>query len=71
VDRRVEGVRLSPAGHAPGVASSVRLSKAMSHALRHDPAAYGLTLDAGGWTPVAALVEGLRFWVPNCCVLCP
>jgi putative RNA 2'-phosphotransferase len=42
------------------MASSVRLSKAMSHALRHDPSAYGLTLDAEGWTPVSALVEGLR-----------
>ncbi|MDT7744022.1 MAG: putative 2-phosphotransferase [Actinomycetota bacterium] len=53
-------MRARVAGQAVGVAPSVRLSKAMSHALRHDPAAYGLTLDAEGWTPVATLVEGLR-----------
>jgi len=31
----------------------------MSYALRHDPAKHGLTLDAGGWVPVAALLAAL------------
>lgn len=38
----------------------VRLSKAMSRALRHDPAEYGLSPDAAGWVAVEALVAGLR-----------
>jgi putative RNA 2'-phosphotransferase len=42
------------------VSGSVELSRAMSHALRHDPARYGLVLDAEGWTPVSAVVDGLR-----------
>ena len=37
----------------------VRLSKRMSRALRHDPGRIGLELDADGWTPVDALVQGL------------
>jgi putative RNA 2'-phosphotransferase len=38
----------------------VKLSKRMSRALRHDPAAAGLVLDDAGWTPVAALLAALR-----------
>src|SRR5947209_10411353 len=33
-----------------------RLSKTISHALRHKPADYGLTLDSEGWVPVPALL---------------
>lgn len=36
------------------------VSKAMSHALRHDPDAYGLTLAADGWTGVDAVLTALR-----------
>lgn len=37
-----------------------RLSKTMSHALRHEPWLYELELDAEGWTPVEALLAALR-----------
>lgn len=37
----------------------IRLSKTMSHALRHEPWRYELELDAAGWTPVADLVAAL------------
>ena len=37
-----------------------QLSKWMSRALRHDPAAAGITLDASGWTPVADLLAGAQ-----------
>lgn len=36
------------------------LSKAVSHALRHEPWLYELELDADGWTPVDDLVAALR-----------
>jgi putative RNA 2'-phosphotransferase len=36
------------------------LSRTVSHALRHDPAAYGIELDAQGWVEVAELVAALR-----------
>lgn len=35
------------------------LSKAVSHALRHEPWLYELELDDEGWTPADALVEAL------------
>jgi len=35
------------------------LSKAVAHALRHQPAAYGLEIDEQGWTSVPALLDGL------------
>jgi putative RNA 2'-phosphotransferase len=38
----------------------VKLSKTISHALRHAPEEYGLTLDAQGWTPVETLLAALR-----------
>ena len=38
----------------------MRLSKSMSHALRHDPSHYGLALDAEGWVTLDELVHGLR-----------
>jgi putative RNA 2'-phosphotransferase len=47
------------------VAGSVRpgdpvaLSRRLAHALRHDPAAYGLALDPQGWAPVPDLLAGL------------
>jgi hypothetical protein len=44
----------------PGMASSVQLSRDMPDALRHEPEAYVLVLDAEGRVPVTALVEGLR-----------
>ncbi|MEM1049946.1 MAG: RNA 2'-phosphotransferase [Pseudomonadota bacterium] len=37
-----------------------RLSKCMSHALRHAPEAYGLSLDHGGWVELDALCQGIR-----------
>ena len=40
--------------------SDTELSKAVSHALRHDPAAYQLTLDADGWVMVPDLIAALR-----------
>ncbi|MBT2501876.1 RNA 2'-phosphotransferase [Curtobacterium sp. ISL-83] len=36
------------------------ISKAMSHALRHAPDSYGLTLGADGSVPLNTLVDGLR-----------
>lgn len=38
----------------------VRVSKFMAFALRHDPAAAGLTLDHEGWAPVEDLLRGLK-----------
>lgn len=35
------------------------VSKRLSHALRHDPGRYGLTLDAAGWGPVAGVLTAL------------
>ena len=37
-----------------------RLSKTMSHALRHAPEQYGLTLDTEGWVDVDALIAAVR-----------
>lgn len=36
------------------------LSRTVSHALRHEPGAYGLTLDAQGWVGIADLLRALR-----------
>lgn len=36
------------------------LSKAVSHALRHEPSAYGLVLDAEGWVTVQNLLAAFR-----------
>jgi putative RNA 2'-phosphotransferase len=38
----------------------VRVSKRLSHVLRHQPASVGLTLDAAGWVAVDALLEALH-----------
>lgn len=38
----------------------IRLSKTISHALRHKPEDYGLVLDAEGWVPVEELLTALR-----------
>lgn len=40
--------------------SDVDLSRAVSHALRHEPWLYELELDDEGWTPVDQLVAALR-----------
>lgn len=37
----------------------------MSHALRHEPALYGLELGEGGWVPLATLVTALRGQEPK------
>lgn len=36
------------------------LSKLVSHALRHEPAAYGLKLDADGWVALDAFIAAVR-----------
>jgi putative RNA 2'-phosphotransferase len=38
---------------------TVRISKLLSLALRHDPSALGLQLDANGWVEVQVLLHGL------------
>lgn len=38
----------------------IRLSKTISHALRHQPEAYGLQLDPEGWVAVDELLAALR-----------
>jgi putative RNA 2'-phosphotransferase len=38
----------------------VRLSKTVSHALRHAPWQYKLELDDAGWVPIVALLNALR-----------
>src|SRR5437879_12797523 len=38
----------------------IRLSKTISHALRHAPGDYGLALDAEGWVEIDALLAALR-----------
>lgn len=42
-----------------GDARLVRISKLLSLALRHDPTALGVTLDARGWTDVDGVLAGL------------
>jgi len=39
---------------------SIELSKAMSHALRHNPEEYGFTLDINGWVHLDVLTNALR-----------
>ena len=43
----------------------VSLSKRMSLALRHDPARFGLTLDAAGWVAVDRFLAALRIGRPE------
>ena len=38
----------------------LKLSKIISHALRHNPANYGLTLDSEGWTEVDMLLSAIH-----------
>lgn len=40
--------------------SLVRLSKTVSHALRHEPWLYELELDEAGWTAIDPLLDALR-----------
>jgi len=44
----------------PNPASVTGASKFMAYVLRHNPAAVGITLGAGGWVPVADLLAGAR-----------
>ncbi len=39
---------------------SIRLSKALSLLLRHEPGRFGVALDGAGWAEIAAIVVGLR-----------
>jgi len=41
------------------------LSRAVSHALRHEPWLYELELDDGGWVPVGELLVALRIEKPE------
>jgi len=43
--------------HIPVMAKDRDISKFLSYVLRHAPQEIGLTLDAGGWTPVADLLD--------------
>ena len=36
------------------------ISRVLSHALRHDPGYYGLTLDPEGWVDLKDMVAALR-----------
>lgn len=38
----------------------IRISKFLSKHLRHDPAGLGLTLEEGGWAPVAVVIDDCR-----------
>lgn len=40
-------------------ARAVRISKLLSYALRHDPAALGVRLDDAGWTDIDSVLNGL------------
>lgn len=42
------------------LSSLIMLSRAVSHALRHDPKKYGLAFDSEGWVLVEALLTALR-----------
>ncbi|MGB9705997.1 MAG: RNA 2'-phosphotransferase [Pyrobaculum sp.] len=41
-------------------ATRLRASKLLALALRHDPAALGVTLDRGGWADIASVLRGLE-----------
>jgi putative RNA 2'-phosphotransferase len=42
------------------ISKQVELSKALSHALRHEPWLYELELDEEGWAPLEAVLAALR-----------
>ena len=44
---------------------NVEISRAMSHALRHEPWVYELELDDEGWAPVEVLLEAFRQMGPE------
>lgn len=44
---------------APFTGNLVDLSRAVSHALRHDPGAYGIQLDGEGWVDIDDLLAGI------------
>lgn len=43
----------------------IKLSRAISHALRHEPWLYELELDEAGWVPAVALLTALRAENPS------
>ena len=43
----------------------VKLSKTISHALRHEPWKYGLELDDEGWVAISELLDSLRHLDPE------
>jgi putative RNA 2'-phosphotransferase len=45
--------------------SPARLSRLVSHALRHEPWLYELELDDEGWVPVAALLDAIHLQGPE------
>lgn len=47
------------------MAKTNALSRIVSHALRHEPSAYGIVLDPDGWTDIDRLVEGIRRECPE------
>jgi putative RNA 2'-phosphotransferase len=53
-----------------GDAKSGELSRAVSHALRHEPWLYELELDTDGWTSVDDVVNALRCERSEWCNLC-
>lgn len=50
---------MSKARSRPGENRLTALSRIVSHALRHEPARYGLMLDADGWVALDALIAAL------------
>lgn len=48
----------------------IKLSRTVSHALRHHPERYDLKLDVEGWTPVEDLLQALRRQRPEWEHLC-
>ncbi|MCC9177861.1 RNA 2'-phosphotransferase [Arthrobacter sp. zg-Y750] len=45
--------------------TALDISKVLSHALRHAPAEYGLSLDAEGWAPVTEVLAALHRMGPQ------
>ena len=45
--------------------TALEISRVLSHALRHAPAQYGLTLDAEGWAPVGEVLGALHRMGPQ------
>lgn len=52
--------RSSEGDREPVTIDLAQLSRAVSHALRHQPWLYELELDEGGWVPIDQLLQSLR-----------